>query len=70
MFLHLSVILFTEGDLPDRDHPLNRTTPEQRPLLDRDPPEQTPLDRDPLDGDPLDRDPLGQRTPGHQPPVW
>ena len=67
MFLHLSVILFTQRPL-DRDppgqRPLDRGPPNQRSPRQRPPWTETHPNRDPhWIETPLDRDPPGQRPP-------
>ena len=62
MFLHLCVILFTEGEgVSLTETSLDRDLPGQRPLWT-----ETPVDRD----TPLDRDTLSTGTPPAQRPPW
>ena len=64
MFLHLSVILFTEGAGFVRKPPTGQRLPRQRSPRSETPPwTETPRTEIPLDRDPPDRDPPGQRSP-------
>ena len=80
MFLHLSVILFTEGGLPDRDpyrqnRPWTETPPGQRPPGQRSPWPELPLNRDPSWTEtpwtetPSQNSPWTETPPG-QTPLW